>query len=153
MFSAQSRLLPGPANRFRACVLGGVPVLIALLAAPLAAQSPPNPGIPMAPGMIQPRLPFVDPSMEFGGASMEVRQAKMLNVQRQKAIVADTARILELARELDADAQSPNPVMSPAERLRKAEEIQKLAKTIREKMIYAVGVPAPTNPYGPVTRP
>ena len=58
-----------------------------------------------------------------------------------------------MARELNADANSGNSSMSLTERLRKAEEIAKLAKTVREKMAYAIGMPLPANPYVPLQPP
>ena len=120
--------------------------LALLLGVPIAAQSP---GVPIAPGIATPRQPILDTTMGFGDSSIGERQAKMLNIERQKTIVTDTERILQLARELDADANSDNPSMSEAVRMQKAEEIEKLAKTVREKMTYAVSAPQPANPYAP----
>ncbi|HWE86393.1 MAG TPA: hypothetical protein VG267_15725 [Terracidiphilus sp.] len=116
-----------------------------LLGAPVAAQSPGTQG---PPATSHPQV--LDPFVGFNDANIAGHQAKMLNIQRQKAIVSDTDKILKLARELNADATSGYSNLSPAERLRKADEIEKLAKNIREKMTYAVGMPAPVNPYAPV---
>ena len=93
------------------------------------------------------------PPSASGHLTIETRQVKMLNIERQKAIVTDTDRILQLARELNADANSGNSSMSLTERLRKADEIAKLAKTVREKMAYAIGMPLPANPYVPLQPP
>lgn len=127
----------------RPAPLGRLLAIALLLGAPIAAQSPGS--SPMSP----PRPPVLDPSMGFNDNSIAERQAKMLNVERQKVIVSDTARILELARQLNADAASDYTTLSAAERVHKAEEIEKLAKTVREKMIFAIGVPPPVNPYSP----
>jgi phenylacetate-coenzyme A ligase PaaK-like adenylate-forming protein len=115
-----------------------------LIVGPMVAQSPGTQGPPATP-----HLQILDPSSNFGDVSMQERQVKMLNDQRQKAIVADTDKILQLARELNADAVSENPTFSPAQRMQKAEEIEKLAKNVREKMTNAIGVPPPANPYTP----
>lgn len=123
--------------------------VVLLLGAPSAAQSPTSPGIPITPGVVSVRQAIMDPSADFSGTSIEARQARMLNLQRQQAIVTDTEKILQLARELDEDANSARPAMSLAQRMHKAEEIQKLAKTVREKMTYAIGAPPPPNPYAP----
>ncbi len=76
---------------------------------------------------------------------MPLRQARLLNELRQKALVSDTDRLLALARDLDANLES----MSAPERLHKADEIQKLAKSVRDKMSYAV--PAPIRRPDPFT--
>lgn len=110
----------------------------------MAAQSPGTQGPPFPP-----RQQVHDLSSGFGEINVQARQVKLLNDQRQKVIVADSERILQLARELDADATSEIPTFSVAERMHKAEEIEKLAKTVREKMTNAVGVPPPPNPYAP----
>ncbi len=115
-----------------------------LIVGPMLAQSPGTQGAPATP-----HLQVLDPSAAFSGVSIQERQVKFLNNQRQKAIVADSDKILQLARELNADAASENPTFSVAERMRKAEEIEKLAKSVREKMANAVGVPPPPNPYAP----
>lgn len=115
-----------------------------LIVGPMVAQSPGTQGPPSTP-----HLQVLNPSAAFSDVTIQERQVKLLNKQRQKAIVADSDRILQLARELNADATSENPSLSPAERLHKADEIEKLAKTVREKMTNAIGVPPPPNPYVP----
>jgi HAMP domain-containing protein len=135
------------AERLKPRVAGRIVTAVLLLGAPIAAQSPTAPPIPISPGIGHVRLAMTDPSMFFSDTKIEARQAKMLNVQRQQAIVTDTEKILQLARELEADAHSARPTMSLAERMHKAEEIEKLAKTVREKMTYAIGAPPPPNPY------
>jgi hypothetical protein len=115
-----------------------------LMVCPMMAQSPGTQGPPATP-----HLQVLDPSSGFGDVKIQERQVKMLNDQRQKAIVADTDKILQLARELNADAASENPTFSAAQRMQKAEEIEKLAKNVREKMTNAIGVPPPANPYAP----
>lgn len=125
----------------RVCRLLAIALLLGL---PMAAQSP---GSQNGPPM--PRSPVLDPNLGFNDTSMVERQVKMLNVQRQKSIVSDTAKILQLARELNDDANAENPTLSPAERMRKADEIEKLARSVREKMINAISVPEPANPFTP----
>ncbi|HXE07835.1 MAG TPA: hypothetical protein VN612_08065 [Acidobacteriaceae bacterium] len=60
-------------------------------------------------------------------------QARARNAERQKQLVADTQRLLELANELQADAGQPDKDLS-MDMIRKADEIQKLAKSVRDKM-------------------
>lgn len=90
--------------------------------------------------------------MGLNDVSVGERQAKMLNIQRQKAIVSDTDKILQLARELNDDAASGYSNLSDPERMHKAEEIEKLAKNVREKMTYAIGAPPPANPLTPFSQ-
>lgn len=123
-------------------LLGHLLAIALFLGAPIAAQSPGSGGVPSS------RTQVLDPSLGFDDSSIAARQAKMLNIERQKAIVTDTKKILELARELNADAASGYTTLTAPQRLHKAEEIQKLAKTVREKMIFAIGLPPPVNPYG-----
>lgn len=115
-----------------------------LIVGPMAAQSPGTQGPPPAP-----RLQTLDAAENFSGVNMQARQVKLLNDQRQKVIVAASDKILQLARELNADATSQNRIFSTAECMHKAEKIEKLAKTVREKMTNAVGVTPPPNSYGP----
>lgn len=122
----------------------GVAVAALLIVGPMLAQLPGTQGTPPTP-----HLQVLDPSNGFGGVNIQARQVKFLNVQRQKTIVADSDKILQLARELNADAASENPTFSLAEREQKAEAIEKLAKTVREKMTNAIGTPPPPNPYAP----
>lgn len=127
----------------RRAPLGRLLAIALVLGASTAAQSPnPSPS-PLSP----PHSPILDPSTGFSDTSIAERQVKMLNIERQKVIVSDTEKILALARELNSDAASGYANLSDAERMHKADEIEKLAKTVREKMIFAVGIPPATNPY------
>ncbi len=121
--------------------------LALLLGLPVAAQSPGNTNLAMP---VQHPITS-DSAPGFEDAMMVARQVKLLNIERQKSIVSETGKILQLARELNADANSDESTMSPSERIRKAEEIQRLAKSVREKMTYAVApIAAPYSPYSAV---
>lgn len=61
-------------------------------------------------------------------------QLKALNEQRHTQLVADTGRLLQLARELKADAGKDDDGTLSASVIRKTEQIEKLAKSVREKM-------------------
>ncbi|HKO17342.1 MAG TPA: hypothetical protein VJU82_00495 [Acidobacteriaceae bacterium] len=65
---------------------------------------------------------------------MEHDQAKLRNIDRQKQIVADTQKLVELANELQSDVQKSNKDTLSLDVIRKADEIEKLAKSVREKM-------------------
>ena len=65
---------------------------------------------------------------------MERDQAKMRNTDRQKQLVADTERLLNLANELKADVDKSNKDTLSLDVIKKADEIEKLAHTVKEKM-------------------
>jgi nitric oxide reductase activation protein len=65
---------------------------------------------------------------------MEQDQAKMRNLDRQKRLVEDTERLLSLANELKADVDKSNKDTLSLDVIRKADEIEKLAHNVKEKM-------------------
>lgn len=74
--------------------------------------------------------PNADPALRRMTRHMERER----NVERQKKIVADTAQLLNLAKELNnAVSHSTKDTLS-LDVVKKADEIEKLAKTIKQKM-------------------
>jgi hypothetical protein len=69
---------------------------------------------------------------------LDERRLRELNLQRQKEIVSDTAKLLRLARELNDEITDAETPMTDTQ-VRKVAEIGKLAKTVKEKMSYSVG--------------
>jgi nitric oxide reductase activation protein len=65
---------------------------------------------------------------------MERDQEKMRNVERQKQLVSDTEKLLELANELKIDVDKSNKDTLSLDVIKKADEIEKLAHTVKEKM-------------------
>jgi hypothetical protein len=65
---------------------------------------------------------------------MERQQEKALNKQRQKELVRDTKKLLKLATELEEYVDKTDENVMSMEVIRKAEEIEKLAKSVKEKM-------------------
>jgi hypothetical protein len=82
---------------------------------------------PQQPGPISPELGSNDGKLEHD-------QAKLRNMDRQKQIVADTQKLVTLANELQADVQKSNKDMLSLDVIRKADEIEKLAKSVRDRM-------------------
>jgi hypothetical protein len=66
--------------------------------------------------------------------SMEEEQAKMRNIERQKRLVEDTAKLLELANELKAEVDKSDKNTLSLAVVRKADEIEKLAHSVKERM-------------------
>lgn len=63
-----------------------------------------------------------------------IRQAQKRNDERQQDIVKDTAKLLTLAQQLKDDlAKNSNDSTSLAT-VKKTEEIEKLARSVKEKM-------------------
>lgn len=109
---------------------------MALLAMPAAAQQ--SASDPASPEMPQERRP--DPQFEprrnrdEDAERMEKEQQKRLNVDRQKALQKDTDHLLQLATELKQYVDRTNENILSVDVIRKAQEVEKLAKDIREKM-------------------
>jgi hypothetical protein len=82
--------------------------------------------------------PRVD-SRESGGPDQPQQQlahemAKKANLQRQAALKADTDRLLKLAVELKDSVDKSNENLLSVDVLKKAEEIEKLAHSVKDKM-------------------
>jgi len=83
--------------------------------------------------------PGVPPTVNVGPDSgippqMEQDQARMRAVDRQKQLVSDTQKLLALATELKADVDKTNKDTMSLDVIRKADEIEKLAHSVKEKM-------------------
>ena len=83
--------------------------------------------------------PTADTSRASGGADeAQQRQAsdiaKKANLQRQAAIKADTDKLLKLAVELKDSVDKSSENVLSLDVLKKAEEIEKLAHSVKDKM-------------------
>lgn len=83
---------------------------------------------------------------------MRDRQIKALNQQRQQDIRKDTDKLYQLATELKAAVDKSNENVLSLEVVKKAGEVEKLAKRVKEKMKESVGPnprtePVPRMPY------
>jgi len=78
-------------------------------------------------------VPSVVPDIPIP-SDMELSQAKMRNTERQKQLVEETQKLLSLANELKADVDKSNKDTLSLEVVRKADEIEKLAHNVKEKM-------------------
>jgi hypothetical protein len=82
----------------------------------------------------QTQPPSVIPEQGPNDGKMEHDQAKLRNLDRQKQIVADTQKLVTLANELQADVQKSDKDTLSLDVIRKADEIEKLAKSVRDRM-------------------
>ena len=93
------------------------------------------------------RAPLDDiPSDENLDPSAAERRERQFNVDRQKHLIADAAKLLELAQELHAEVGGSNSAQWTADELRKIAQIQKLARSVRERMTMEVGPPRIFHP-------
>ena len=84
---------------------------------------------------------------------MEDRRQKEANKQRQEEIRKDTQKLFQLATELKDAVDKTNEHVLSLDVVKKAEEVEKLAKKVKEKMKEGVGKisleppPAPRPPF------
>jgi hypothetical protein len=128
--------------------------LALLLALPGGAQNPPPQ--PLGGFGQQTDRHSDDPLAERGvrryPAEDEMR-LRALNVLRQKSLVEDTNKLLKLAAELNAEVSSAHPDALTSEQLHKLAAIEKLARSVKEKMSAPVlGIPAFSEPFSPSLR-
>jgi hypothetical protein len=65
---------------------------------------------------------------------MAEKRLRTLNIERQKKMVADTDRLLKLAQELNEAVAASNTGTLTPEQLHKIAEIEKLARSVKERM-------------------
>ncbi|HLJ28400.1 MAG TPA: hypothetical protein VKY85_16935 [Candidatus Angelobacter sp.] len=87
---------------------------------------------------------------------MEERRQKEANKKRQEEIREDTQKLYQLATELKDAVDKTNENLLSIDVVKKAEEVEKLAKKVKEKMKEGVGKPLigepprlPRPPIGP----
>jgi len=117
-------------------------VWVTLLALPLGAQNGPPTKPPLEQLPAQQGIGILDhPGYE--DEARHERQLQALNADRQKALVADTVKLLKLTNELNSEVSSGNSDKLTAGQLRKLEQIEKLAHSVKEKMSTSVRGVAP----------
>jgi hypothetical protein len=82
-------------------------------------------------------IPMQHSPLHDDEAQMADRQLKMSegrNAERQKKLVEDTAKLLELATQLKADVDKTNKNILSVDVIKRAEEIEKLARSVKERM-------------------
>jgi hypothetical protein len=110
-------------------------ILLTLACCPASrSQSVPGSGMGQQP-MHQPSLGRDDtsPSDEYETVMAEKR-LRALNIERQKQMVADADKLLKLAKELNDEVAASNAGTLTPEQLHKITEIEKLARSVKERM-------------------
>lgn len=77
------------------------------------------------------------------------RRLKALNVERQKTMVSDAGKLVQLARELNAEINQEQPSSLTPVQLRKIADIEKLARSVKQKMSFSVVDEAPFQLFPP----
>ena len=108
------------------------------------AQSYPPPGMAGAPGVVQ---PF--PPVDQANPVITEKRIDQINAARQKSIVAETNKLLKLATELNAEVRRANRSSLTREELQKVAEIQKLARSVKQKMAMGVNLAMPSPNFSP----
>jgi uncharacterized protein YpuA (DUF1002 family) len=67
------------------------------------------------------------------GARVAEQQARTRNSERQKKLESDTDKLVGLVTDLKGQVQSEK-TLSPAELSKRAEEIEKLARSVKDRM-------------------
>lgn len=126
----QAPLTRSPITRIAAAFLPALAFLILCVPPSACAQQTQNPNPP-------PVIPGVNPrssDQDEATRRMTEQMALKRNSQRQEQIVADTAHLLDLAQKLNADVSKSSKDTLSISVVKEAEEIEKLAKTIKERM-------------------
>lgn len=137
-------------------------LVIVLLAADAGSQSKPVPrGLPPQPIAVddssaEPQIPRPRRTQEEDRFRIEQERAmaRARNKQRQAALKKDTDKLLELAAQLKEYVDKTDENMLSLDVVKKAEEIEKLSKSVKEKMkAEEYYPPAGSNPNDPRYRP
>ncbi len=80
---------------------------------------------------------------------MAERRAREANKQRQEEIRTETQKLFQLATELKAAVEKTDEHMLSLEVVRKADEVEKLAKKVKEKMREGTATPPPPGKEPP----
>ena len=93
---------------------------------------PTRPNPPASPGQAP------NPNDDNDGDTMAhramVQQAQRRNSQRQQEIVNAADKLVTITQQLKAEMEKGSKVQTSAANIKKAEEIEKLAKSVKEKM-------------------
>ena len=105
-------------------------------AKPVPAGAPPQPAVETSPSSPDPQFPRPrrNPEEDRFRIELERRMARERNKQRQAALKKDTDKLLELATQLKEYVDKTNENMLSLDVIKKAEEIEKLSKSVKEKM-------------------
>ena len=108
-------------------------IAVVLLLAALAGSSGARAQIDAQPVSGRPAAGGHD-AQETDSPKFTPRMLARVNDERQKELVADTAKLLALAQQLQAEVDKSNKDQLSVSVVKKAEEIEKLARSVKDKM-------------------
>jgi hypothetical protein len=85
------------------------------------------------------RLPDVNDQMEMRDKATKQQDYTAANVERRKQIADDTTKLLKLATDLKAEVDKTTKDTLSLGVIRKADDIEKLAHSVKEKMKLTMG--------------
>lgn len=85
------------------------------------------------------RLPDVNQQMEMREQQVKQQSYAAANAERKKQITEDSAKLLKLASDLMAEVDKTDKDALSLNVIRKADEIERLAHNVKEKMKLTVG--------------
>ena len=97
--------------------------------------------------------PQVETRQDPAQKEMQDRMSRAANKKRQQDIREETDKLFQLATELKAAVDKSNENLLSLDVVRKADEVEKLAKKVKEKMKESVGppikqeIPTPVPPF------
>jgi hypothetical protein len=98
-------------------------------------NSPPPVMSPSPPGANNSPLGRTDPmSPDPLNNRMEQQQIRSRNSDRQKRLVSDTDKLVNLVKQLKEEVESGDKPLEPNDVQKRAEEIEKLAKSVKDRM-------------------
>ncbi len=108
-------------------------IVLSLFAVGLTSPQAQNPTLPSPPQVPSPSDRTV-PAEDEARSKLERDMAKKANQERQLALKRDTEKLLKLSTELKEYVDKTNENMLSLDVVKKAEEIEKLARSVKTKM-------------------
>ena len=121
---------------FRTAVMACLGLLLALPASRFLQSQNPNQPIP---GPEASRFPDANAQMSMHDQQNKKANIEAANIERKKQISDDSAKLLKLATDLKAEVDKTSKDTLSLGVIRKAEEIEKLAHSVKEKMKLTMG--------------
>lgn len=122
-------------------ILAGALAVAVLACGVVGAQSSSAPVNPDRPYLLPEanRLPDVNQQMEMREQQNKAQNYAAANAERRKQIADDSARLLKLAADLRAEVDNTGKDTLSLNIIRRADEIERLAHDVKEKMKLTVG--------------
>jgi hypothetical protein len=127
---------PPGARALRIAVLAGLAALVLVPVAGEGAQEK-DPGF-RYPASIT-RVPDANAQNQINGQETQQQKFEAANAERKKQIADESAKLLKLAADLKAEVDKTTKDTLSLNVIRKADEIEKLAHDVKEKMKLTVG--------------